>query len=121
MLVRRGEIWWADFGIPRGSEQGGQRPALIIQNDIGNTHSTTTIVAAITGKTKASYPFHVEVSAQESELPQDSTILLEQILTISKSRLIRRAGILSSARLRDVDRALQFSLSLSKPVQGERC
>lgn len=117
MFVRRGEIWWADFGTPRGSEQGGQRPALIIQNDTGNTSSTTsttTIIAAITAKTKASYPFHVEVSAQESGLPQDSTILLEQILTISKSRLIRRASVLSSARMRDVDRALQFSLSLPR-------
>jgi mRNA interferase MazF len=114
MLVRRGEIWWADFGTPRGSEQGGQRPALVIQNDTGNTSSTTTIIAAITSKAKASYPFHVEVSAQESGLPQDSTILLEQILTISKSRLIRRASVLSSARMRDVDRALQFSLGLPR-------
>lgn len=114
MIVRRGEIWWVDFGTPRGSEQGGQRPALIIQNDIGNTSSPTTIIAAITSKTKASYPFHVEVSAQESGLPRDSTILLEQILTISKNRLIRRAGVLSQQRMGDVDRALQFSLSLPK-------
>jgi len=114
MRVRRGEIWWADFGTPRGSEQGGQRPALIIQNDTGNTSSTTTIIAALTSKIKASYPFHVEVSAQESGLPQDSTILLEQILTISKSRLIRCAGVLSSATMKDVDRALQFSLSLPR-------
>ena len=112
MLVRRGEIWWADLGTPRGSEQGGKRPALIIQNDTGNTSSTTTIIAAITSKAKASYPFHVEVSAQESGLPQDSTILLEQIFTISKSRLIRRNSVLSLAKMRDVDRALQFSLSL---------
>jgi mRNA interferase MazF len=114
MLVRRGEIWWADFGTPRGSEQGGQRPALVIQNDTGNTSSTTTIIAAITTKAKASYPFHVEVSAQESGLPQDSTILLEQILTIGKSRLTRRAGVLSLTRMRDVDRALQFSLGLPR-------
>src|SRR4030043_324116 len=114
MLVRRGEIWWADFGTPRGSEQGGQRPALIIQNDTGNTSSSTTIIAAITSKAKAPYPFHVEVSAHESGLPQDSTILLEQILTISKSRLIRRAGVLSFARMKDVDRAMQFSLSLPR-------
>ena len=116
MLIRRGEIWWADFGVPRGSEQGGRRPALIIQNDVGNTYSTTTIVAAITGKIKKSYPFHVEVSAQESGLPQDSTILLEQILTISVSRLIRRAGVLPTPRLRDVDRALEFSLGLPKSI-----
>lgn len=112
MLVRRGEIWWVDFGTPKGSEQGGRRPALVIQNDKGNTHSTTTIVAAMTGKIKAPYAFHVEVSASESGLSRDGTILLEQILTISKSRLIKRAGVLSSSKLKDVDRALQFSLSL---------
>ena len=114
MLVRRGEIWWVDFGTPRGSEQGGERPALIIQNDKGNTSSTTTIVAAMTAKIKASYPFHVEISAKESGLPEDSTILLEQILTISKSRLVRRAGTLSLVRMVDVDRALQFSLGLPR-------
>jgi mRNA interferase MazF len=114
MLVRRGEIWWVDFGKPRGSEQGGQRPALIIQNDTGNTSSTTTIIAAITSKRKASYPFHVEIAANESGLPQDSTILLEQILTIDRSRLIKRASVLSSERMRDVDTALQFSLALPR-------
>ncbi len=114
MLVRRGEIWWVDFGTPRGSEQGGQRPALIIQNDIGNTNSTTTIIAAITSKKKTPYPFHVEILAHESGLPQDSTVLLEQILTIDKSRLIRRASALSPATMRDVDRALQFSLALPR-------
>jgi mRNA interferase MazF len=114
MIVRRGEIWWADFGTPRGSEQGGQRPAIIIQNDTGNTNSTTTIIAAITSQTKAPYPFHVEISAEESGLPQDSTILLEQILTISKNRLIRRASALSSKKMTDVDRALQFSLALPR-------
>ena len=111
MLVRRGEIWWVDFGTPKGSEQGGRRPALIIQNDIGNTHSTTTIIAAITSKTKTSYPFHVEVSVQESGLPQDSTLLLEQILTISKSRLMKRVGVLSSQRMRDVDRVKWYGHS----------
>ena len=115
MLIRRGEIWWVDFGTPRGSEQGGQRPALIIQNDTGNTHSTTTIVAAITTtKSKTPYPFHVEILAKESGLPEDSTIKLEQILTISKSRLTKLAGTLSLTKMREVDRALQFSLGLPK-------
>ena len=112
MLVQRGEIWWADFGSPRGSEQGGQRPALIIQNDIGNIHSPTTIIAAITSKIKTPYPFHVEISTQESGLSQDGTVLLEQLLTISKSRLIRRSGILSSSKMKEVDKALQVSLGL---------
>jgi mRNA interferase MazF len=94
MLIRRGEIWWADFGTPRGSEQGGQRPALIIQNDTGNTSSPTTIIAAITSKTKAPSPFHVEILAKESGLPDDSIIKLEQILTISKSRLTCRRPII---------------------------
>ena len=82
MLVRRGEIYWVDFGTPRGSEQGGQRPALIVQNDIGNDNSATTIIAAITSKIKAPYPFHVDISVQESGLSRDSTVLLEQLLTI---------------------------------------
>ena len=112
MPVRRGDIYWVDFGTPRGSEQGGRRPALIIQNDKGNESSTTTIIAAITSKKKVSYPFHVEISTQESGLPQDSTVLLEQLLTINKDRLVGRIGSLSSAKMREIDRALQVSLGL---------
>lgn len=112
MSVRRGDIYWVDLGTPRGSEQGGRRPALIVQNDKGNESSTTTIIAAITSKKKVSYPFHVEISAQESGLPQDSTVLLEQLLTINKDRLVGRIGSLSSAKMREIDRALQVSLGL---------
>ena len=115
MPVRRGDIYWVDFGTPRGSEQGGRRPALIIQNDTGNMSSPTTIIAAITSKKKVSYPFHVDISALESGLPQDSTVLLEQLLTINKSRLISRVGGLSNAKMGEVDRALQASLGLSPP------
>lgn len=114
MPLQRGEIWWVDFGIPRGSEQGGQRPALIVQNDTGNLTSPTTIIAAITSRSKAKYPFHIEVLAQESGLPADSTILLEQLLTISKTRLIRKAGMLPFVRMMEVDRALQVSLGLPR-------
>jgi mRNA interferase MazF len=112
MLVRRGDIYWVDFGTPRGSEQGGRRPALIVQNDVGNLSSTTIIIAAITTKRKGFYPFHVEVSAVESGLPQDSTILLEQLLTINKDRLLERVGRLSNLKLKEVDEALKVSLGI---------
>lgn len=111
-MVRRGDIYWVDFGVPRGSEQGGRRPALIVQNDIGNANSATTIIAAITSQHGVSYPFHVEISAQESGLPQDGTVLLEQLRTINKDRLTRRVGSLSSAKMKEVDKALQISLGL---------
>ena len=111
-MLLRGEIWRVDFGSPRGSEQGGQRPALIIQNDTGNSTSSTTIIAAITSKSKVPYPFHVELSAYESGLREDGTVLLEQLITISKSRLINRVGKLSASKMKYIDRALQVSLGL---------
>ena len=113
MAVLRGEIYWIDFGTPRGSEQGGRRPALIIQNNKGNSSSRTTIIAAITSKQKAPYPFHVEISAQESGLSIDSTILLEQLLTINQSRLDTRVGKLSDSKMLDVDKAINVSLGTS--------
>jgi mRNA interferase MazF len=113
MPVRRGDIYWVDFGTPRGSEQGGRRPALIVQNDVGNTISPTTIIAAITSRRKAPYAFHVDISARESDLPQDSTVLLEQLLTINKDRLLERVGSLSSASMKEIDQALRVSLGLS--------
>jgi mRNA interferase MazF len=112
MAVRRSEIYWVDFGNPRGSEQGGRRPAIIVQNDTGNDNSTTTIIAAITSKKKTPYPFHVDLTAQESGLPQDSTVLSEQLLTISKDRLINRVGSLSEAKMKEIDKALHASLGL---------
>jgi mRNA interferase MazF len=112
MPVRRGDIWWIDFGVPRGSEQGGRRPALIIQNDSGNTSSSTTIIAAITSQKKVPYPFHVEISASESGLPQDSTVLLEQLLTISQQRLISQAGSLRAIKMKEVEAALKVSLGI---------
>jgi len=115
VLVRRGDIYWVDFGNPRGSEQGGRRPALIVQNDTGNVSSPTTIIAAITSRRKGAYPFHVDIPALESGLPEDSTVLFEQLLTINKSRLINRLGSLSIAKMREVDKALEVSLGLSLP------
>ena len=112
MAVRRGEIYWVDFGIPRGSEQAGRHPALVIQNDIGNETSPTTIVAGITSQKKPPYPFHVAIAAEESGLPKDSTILLEQLLTISQDRLLQHCGQLSPDKMKEVDRALMHSLGM---------
>ena len=87
-MIRRGEIYYADLSPVVGSEQGGVRPVLIVQNDIGNKYSPTVIVAAITSQiNKAKLPTHIEISASEYGLPKDSVILLEQIRTIDKKRL----------------------------------
>ena len=103
--IKRGEIYAVDFGTGFGSEQGGTRPSLILQNDIGNRHSPTTIVAAITGrKTKAVLPTHVKIMAKG--LKTESTVLLEQIKTIDKERLGEYIGRLDSKTLAAVDRAI---------------
>ena len=100
--IKRGEIYAVDFGAGFGSEQGGIRPSLILQNDIGNRHSPTTIVAAITGrKTKAALPTHVKIMAKG--LKTESTVLLEQIRTIDKARLGEYIGRLDSKTLAAVD------------------
>ncbi len=112
--MRRGNIYWVDFGVPMGSEQGGRRPALIIQNDIGNKNSSTTIIAAITSKIYDSkYPFHVQISAKESGLSKDSTVKLEQIRTISVDRLIGIIGSLSPNKMLEVDKAIRDSFGLT--------
>jgi mRNA interferase MazF len=105
-------MYWIDWSPGRGREQAGMRPALIIQNDIGNQYSPTTIVAAVTSRVRRPYPFHVPVTAAECGLSQDSTVLLEQIQTIDQARLQDRIGALSSERMVEVDRALQHSLGL---------
>lgn len=118
----RGEIYRLDFGIPQGSVQGGVRPGLIIQgnalvmqNDTGNRTSPTTIVAAITSKKKRSFPFHVEISKKESGLPEDSTILLEQIQTVPQSRLTKKVGGLDEHKMEEVNKALLCSLGILLP------
>ena len=109
--IKRGEIYAVDFGAGFGSEQGGIRPSLILQNDIGNKHSPTTIVAAITGrKTKAALPTHVKIMAKG--LKTESTVLLEQIRTIDKARLGEYIGRLDSKTLAAVDRAIVVSLGI---------
>lgn len=113
MLVRRGEIFFAELNPVVGSEQGGVRPVLIIQNDIGNQFSPTTIVAAITSQiNKAKLPTHVELTSAKVGLDKDSVILGEQIRTIDKSRLKQKIAILDDEAMLKVDKALEISLGL---------
>lgn len=114
--IKRGEIYAADFGAGFGSEQGGVRPVLILQNNTGNKYSPTTIVAAITSrKTKTALPTHVTVTA--NGLKTESTVLLEQIRTIDKARLGEYIGRLDSKTLAAVDRAIVVSLGI-KYLEG---
>ena len=110
--IKRGEIHWVDWNPSRGSEQSGVRPALIIQNDIGNQFSPTTIVAACTTVVNKPYPFIVPVTRQESGLPKDGAINLSAILTIDKSCLGDKCGELSEGKMAEVDIAIKRSLSL---------
>lgn len=111
--IKRGDVFFADLSPVRGSEQGGQRPVLIIQNNIGNKYSPTVIVAAITAKiAKAKLPTHVEVGASQVGLLKDSVVLLEQVRTIDKMRLIQKLGQLEEDVMTRVDKALIISLGL---------
>ncbi len=109
--IRRGDIFYADLSPVLGCEQGGVRPVLVIQNDIGNKYSPTIIVAAITSKPKRELPTHVEVLSIEA-LQKDSVVLLEQIRTIDRIRLLDYIGSLSRLRMSLVDRALAVSVGL---------
>ncbi len=111
--VKRGEIYFADLSPVVGSEQGGMRPVLIVQNDTGNRHSPTVIAAAITSQTgKARLPTHINLSAQNYGLSRDSVVLLEQIRTIDKSRLRERMGRLDNPTMQQVDNAIAVSFGL---------
>ena len=111
--VRRGDIYYADLSPVVGSEQGGVRPVLIVQNDTGNKHSPTVIAAAITSQTgKARLPTHIELNAQSVGLSRDSVILLEQVRTIDKSRLRERMGKLDDTTMTKVDNAIAVSFGL---------
>lgn len=113
MNIKRGDVYFADLSPVRGSEQGGQRPVLIVQNNVGNKYSPTVIVAAITAKiTKAKLPTHVEVEASQVGLLKDSVILLEQVRTIDKTRLIQKLGQLEEDVMLKVNEALIISLGL---------
>ena len=112
-IVKRGDIFYADLSPVVGSEQGGMRPVLIVQNDTGNKHSPTVIAAAITSQTgKARLPTHIELNAQSVGLSRDSVILLEQIRTIDKSRLRERLGKLDDTTMTKVDNAIAVSFGL---------
>ena len=117
--VRRGDVYLADLNPAIGCEQGGIRPVLVLQNDIGNLHSPTTIVAAVTAKqTKKSLPVHMPISAYM--LRTDSTLLLEQIRTIDKCRLKGYLGSISQKEMRDIDRALKLSIGLMPPAAARK-
>ena len=112
--VRRGEIYYADLSPVVGSEQGGLRPVLIIQNDVGNRYSPTVIAAAITSKLgKAKLPTHIDVHAERAGLARDSVVLLEQLRTLDKRRLRERMGRLDDDMMREIDAAIAVSLGLS--------
>ncbi|MCD7865136.1 MAG: type II toxin-antitoxin system PemK/MazF family toxin [Clostridiales bacterium] len=114
MLIRRGDIYYADLRPVVGSEQGGVRPVLIIQNDVGNRHSPTVICAAITSRmNKAKLPTHIELDASRYHMVKDSVILLEQLRTINKVRLKEKICHLDGEIIRRVNRALVISLELN--------
>ena len=113
-MIKRGELYYADLSPVVGSEQGGVRPILIVQNDTGNKYSPTIIAAAITSQiNKAKLPTHIELNAREFGLVKDSVILLEQIRTLDKRRLKERIGELPQATMNKVNTALLISLGFS--------
>lgn len=114
MIIKRGDIYYADLSPVIGSEQGGIRPVLVVQNDIGNKYSPTIIAAAITSQiNKAKLPTHIEISAQDYGLQKDSVILLEQIRTIDKKRLKEKIGHLDDELMEKVNEALSISFGLA--------
>ncbi len=113
MTVHRGDIYYADLSPVVGSEQGGIRPVLIVQNDVGNRFSPTVIAAAITSqKDKTKLPTHIQLQATGSGLQRDSIVLLEQIRTLDKRRLKEHMGRLDDVSMRRIDQALQVSFGL---------
>ena len=116
--VRRGDIYYADLSPVVGSEQGGLRPVLIIQNDIGNRYSPTVIAAAITSRmSKTHLPTHIDVFADRVGLAKDSVILLEQIRTLDKRRLREKMGHLDEGMMNEVNTAIAISFGLGNPEQ----
>ncbi len=110
--IKRSEIYWVDWNQGKGSEQAGVRPALIIQNDIGNRASPTTIIASITTAPNKPYPFLVEFTKEESGLEKDGAVDLAAIMTIDKVRLNDKCGQLTSRKMLEVDKAIKISLGL---------
>ena len=118
-IVRRGEIYYADLSPVVGSEQGGMRPVLIVQNDVGNRYSPTVIAAAITSQqNKARLPTHIEIEARTYGLSKNSVVLLEQVRTLDKRRLRERMGCLDEKVMQRVDGAIAISLGLQAERAG---
>ena len=114
MVVKRGDVFYADLSPVKGSEQGGVRPVLIIQNDVGNRYSPTVICAAITSQiNKAKLPTHIEISSKSCNIEKDSVILLEQVRTIDKERLEEKICRMDSELMKKVDKALLISFGLN--------
>lgn len=121
MNIRRGDIYYADLSPVVGSEQGGLRPVLIVQNDVGNRYSPTVIAAAITSKlSKAKLPTHIDVYASRVGLSKDSVILLEQIRTLDKRRLKEKMGHLDDESMQRVNMAISFSFGLRDDPAANR-
>ena len=115
MTIKRGELYYADLSPVVGSEQGGVRPVLVVQNDVGNKYSPTVIAAAVTSKiNKAKLPTHIELPSSSYGLQRDSVILLEQIRTLDKRRLKERIGELNENTMSKVDKAILISLGFTK-------
>jgi len=111
ILIKRGEIYLANLNPSLGSEQSGIRPVLIIQNDTGNRYSPTVIVLAITSKEKKNIPTHVKIDAMQG-LEKDSVVLVEQVRTVDKERLIKKLGMLSFEKMQEIKEALKISLNI---------
>ena len=121
MGIKKGDIYYADLSPVVGSEQGGIRPVLIVQNDVGNRFSPTVIAAAITSqKDKARLPTHIQLNSAGSGLARDSIVLLEQIRTIDKRRLKEHMGRLDPGSMSRVDEALQISFGLDADNRAQR-
>ncbi len=117
MNIKRGEIYYADLSPVVGSEQGGIRPVLIVQNDVGNKFSPTVIAAAITSQRfKNNLPTHIRVNADNCGLAKDSIVLLEQVRTIDKKRLREKMGNLDKQDMYKIDKALSVSFGLNEPT-----
>lgn len=110
--IKRGEIYWVNWEEGKGSEQSGERPALIIQNDVGNRVSPIIIIASITTAPNKPYPFLVEFTKEESGLEKDGAVDLAAIMTIDKARLGGKCGQLTSRKMPEVDKAIKISLGL---------
>ena len=114
LIVSRGELYYADLSPVVGSEQGGLRPVLIVQNNVGNKFSPTVIIAAITSQiTKAKLPTHIELNKDKYNLPKDSVVLLEQLRTLDKLRLKDKVGSLDEQMMHKIDLALMISLGIN--------